>query len=213
MTARPYGDSLIIATGGNMPSTGSDGNGFELAELGHSITDIFPALMQLKLEGSFFNQIQGVKFIGTAEVLHGNKSVAKDRGDILFANYGVSGPPILQISRKAGELLQRGKKTILKITIMDTMSEEELRHLMVGRFKNSVKKSVEFSLVGLINKRLIPVLLREAGIKDLNKPVAELSSREQEKIIHILTDWRFNIRGTRSWPSAQVQQVESTQMR
>ena len=75
---------------------------------------------------------------------------------------------------------------------------------MVGRFKNSVKKSVEFSLVGLINKRLIPVLLREAGIKDLNKPVAELSSREQEKIIHILTDWRFNIRGTRSWPSAQV---------
>ncbi len=201
-----YGDSLIIATGGKaMPSTGSDGNGFELARrLGHSITDIFPALVQLKLEGSFFNQIQGVKFIGTAEVLHGNKSVAKDRGDILFANYGVSGPPILQISRKAGELLQRGKKTILKITIMDTMSEEELRHLMVGRFKNSVKKSVEFSLVGLINKRLIPVLLREAGIKDLNKPVAELSSREQEKIIHILTDWRFNIRGTRSWPSAQV---------
>jgi predicted flavoprotein YhiN len=80
--------------------------------LGHNITDIFPALVQLMLEGTFFKRIEGVKFVGTAEVIHNNKSIVKDRGDILFANYGVSGPPILQISRKAGELLNEGKDTI-----------------------------------------------------------------------------------------------------
>lgn len=200
------GDSIIISTGGKaMPSTGSDGSGFKLAKnLGHNIINIFPALVQLKLEGSFFNQIQGVKLVGTAELLHKNNTLAMDRGDILFTNYGISGPPILQLSRKAGELLQKGEKPILKISIIDTMSREELRHYMTQRFKNSTKKTVEFSLVGLINKRLIPVLLREAEIDNTKKLVSNLSSKERESIIHILTDWRFNIRGTKSWPSAQV---------
>ena len=59
-------------------------------------------------------------------------------------------------------------------------------------------------MVGLVNKRLIPVLLKEAGIKDLKSPAVNLSSRELGDIVNILTDWRFIIRGTKSWPSAQV---------
>jgi predicted Rossmann fold flavoprotein len=159
------GDRVIIATGGKaMPSSGSDGNGYDLAaKLGHNIIDIFPALVQLMLEGPFFKRISGVKFVGTAEIIYNRKSIVKDRGDILFANYGVSGPPILQISRKAGELLNEGKDTHLKLTIMDMMSKEELRKLINKRFQISSKKSVEFSLVGLINKRLIPVVLMAAG--------------------------------------------------
>lgn len=200
------GDSVIIATGGKaLPSTGSDGNGYELAsKLGHTVTDIFPGLVQLKLEGAFFKQIDGVKFVGTAEILCNNKSVAKDRGDILFANYGVSGPPILQISRKATELIYQNKEAILKISVIDTISYEELKKLLTTRFNNNPKKAVDFSMIGLINKRLIPVVLKEAGIADLKCPVANLTVKDKEKIARILTDWRFKIRGTKSWPSAQV---------
>jgi len=200
------GDRVIIAAGGKaMPSSGSDGRGYDLAiRLGHTITDIFPALVQLMLEGSFFKRIEGVKLVGTAEIVVNNKSVAKDRGDILFANYGVSGPPILQISRKAGELLQEGKEVHLKINVMDKMSKEELSKLICKRFQISSNKPLDFSLVGLINKRLIPVVLTEAGINDFKRPVGNLSVQEREGIIDILSDWRFKIRGTKSWPSAQV---------
>lgn len=200
------GDRVIMATGGKaMPASGSDGNGYELASrLGHKIVDIFPALVQLMLEGSFFKSIEGVKFVGTAEILHRNKTVAIDRGDILFANYGVSGPPILQISRIAGDLMNRGKEAQLRITIVDTMSRDELRNLLNQRFQNSPGKPIDFSLVGLVNKRLIPVLLREADIDDIRRPAASLSAREKQGIADILTDWRFKIRGTRGWSSAQV---------
>lgn len=200
------GDRVIITTGGKaMPSSGSDGSGYDLAaRLGHTIIDIFPALVQLKLEGSFFKRLDGVKFVGTAEIIHNNKSVAIDRGDILFTNYGVSGPPILQISRKAGELLKAGQEAYLKITIMDMMPKDELRTLLKKRWQISSSKPLDFSLVGFINKRLIPVVLMEAGINDAGRPVASLSAKEQERIVDILTDWRFKIRGTRSWPSAQV---------
>ena len=200
------GTKVIIATGGSaMPSSGSDGNGFALAKsLGHTITATFPGLVQLKLAGSYFKQIEGVKFVGTAEMLANNKSLAKDRGDILFTSYGISGPPILQLSRKAGELLLKNKEPIVKITIIDTMSKEELTKLIKERFKNGPRKTAEYSMIGLINKKLIPVVLREAGIQDLKTPVAELSKQDHEKIINILTDWRFKVIGTKDWSSSQV---------
>lgn len=197
--------SVILATGGKaMPSSGSDGNGYDLArKLGHRITDIFPALVQIMLEGRFFKQIEGVKVEGTAEIIFQGKSVAKDRGDILFANYGVSGPPILQISRKAGELLNKGKEAYVKITLMD-MPEEKLRFILNRRFEDLHDKPLDVSFIGFVNKRLIPVILQEAGIDNIKKPVSALTEKEKEKITGILTDWRMKIRGTKSWPSAQV---------
>jgi predicted Rossmann fold flavoprotein len=161
-------DRVILAAGGKaMPASGSDGRGYDLAQqLGHRTTDIFPALVQIMLEGPNFKRIEGVKINGTAEIIHNNRSVAIDRGDILFANYGVSGPPILQLSRKAAELLRDMQEVYLKINMLDSMSKEELLGLLTRRLQNAGAKTIEFSLVGLINKRLIPVCLMEAGIEN-----------------------------------------------
>ncbi len=199
-------DKVILTPGGKaMPSSGSDGSGYELAKkLGHKITDIFPALVQIMLEGQYFKRIDGVKFVGTAEIIHNNKSIIKDRGDILFTNYGVSGPPVLQISRKAGELLNQRKEAYVKLDMLDAMTVDEVRALINKRFGHNPEKSVEFSLVGLINKRLIPVILLEAGIEDIKRPVSYITASETESIVRVLKDWRFKIRGTKSWPSAQV---------
>jgi len=200
------GERVILATGGKaMPSSGSDGYGYELAKsLGHTITDIYPALVQLMLEGAYFKRMEGVKFVGTAEIIYNNKSIAKDRGDILFANYGVSGPPILQISRKAQELLKAGQEAYLKIKIIDMMPKDELKQRIGRRLQMGAKKPLDFCLVGLVNKRLISVLLIEAGIKDYKMPAGDISPQEQEAIVDILTDWRFKIRGAKGWTSAQI---------
>lgn len=200
------GDSVIIATGGKAaPFTGSDGNGLELAKaFGHTVVNVFPGLVQLMLEGKFFKQIDGVKIVASAEILYNNKSLAKDRGDILFTNYGVSGPPILQMSRKAGELLRENKEVTLKITIVDTLTREDLSSVLLKRFKDRPKKTIEFSLVGLINKRLIPVVLKEAGITDLKISASDISNKQLDMIVNILTDWRFKITATKGWQSAQV---------
>ena len=55
------GDRVIIATGGRaMPASGSDGSGYDLVKrMGHTITDVFPALVQLKLEGPYFKRMAG----------------------------------------------------------------------------------------------------------------------------------------------------------
>ncbi|HBR29043.1 MAG TPA: aminoacetone oxidase family FAD-binding enzyme [Firmicutes bacterium] len=200
------GDGLILAPGGKAkPSTGSDGNGYDLARsLGHTVTPIYPGLVQLKLEGSFFPQIQGTKILGTVALLVGETVLGREQGDIVFGNYGLSGPPILQLSMLAGGLLEAGEEPVIKLTIVDRMERAELKALLGDRFQQAPERTLGFSLVGFINKRLLPVLLKRAGFTDLNRSVNRLTSAEVESIIDILTDWRFTITGTKGWPSAQV---------
>lgn len=199
------GDKVILCPGGKAaPFTGSDGNGYNLVKkLGHSIVDVFPGLVQLKLDKGYLNQIAGVKVIGTAGIYSNGKMIRQDRGDILFTNYGISGPPILQLSRKALELLNKGKKPILKVTIIDTKSKEEIVDYLKMRFTYMQKRSIETSLIGLVNKRLIPIILKEVNI-DRKKQVAEISNEEIDKLANILVDWKFKITGSQSYRDAQV---------
>lgn len=199
-------DRVILATGGKAaPNLGSNGSGYELARsLGHSIVEPFPALVQLKLAAKFLKQIQGVKFEGDAEIIFNNRTVQRAFGEILFTEYGASGPPVLCLSRKAGEYLQRGDRVWLKLVLVKEIAAAQLEQFLIERFRRCPQKDLSFSFVGFINKKLIPVLLREAGVEDIKKPAGQVSAGERARISYILRDWRFAVTGTTSWPGAQV---------
>lgn len=199
-------DRVIITTGGKAaPNLGSNGSGYSIVQmLGHSVVEPFPALVQLKLAADFLKQISGIKFEYEAHILVANKSVARAEGEILFTNYGISGPPILALSRIVGEYLNKGEKVILKLNLINYLSTEELQAFLINRLKQQAHKTLAFSLVGFINKRLVPVLLREAGISDINKPAGQVTAGEKNAILNILQDWRFEVVGTNSWTASQV---------
>lgn len=199
------GSKVIIATGGKaMPASGSDGSGYNLVkELGHTIVETFPGLVQLKLEGNIFKNLKGVKFPGRAMLSCGNKFLLEDFGDILFTDYGISGPPILQISRTAIEYLNNKKDVRLKISIINSKSKEELFDYLDKRFILMKNRTIEEALIGLINKRLIPTILKEVGIKK-DKKVSAISKKEIKDISGILTNWEFKISGSKDWKDAQV---------
>lgn len=199
------GDAVILATGGMaLPSSGSDGNGYTLCKkLGHTVTEVFPGLVQLKLQSNFLKSMDGVKFIGIAGIYINNKLVLEDMGDILFTSYGISGPPILQLSRTALEYMNNGKNVELRVSIIHTRTQEELFNYLIDRFNLMPKKTVELGLIGLINKRLIIPILKEIDI-DKNKNVASLSKDEIRRLSQILTSWSFTVIGSQSWGNAQV---------
>ncbi|WP_312907561.1 NAD(P)/FAD-dependent oxidoreductase [Tissierella praeacuta] len=199
------GDRVIIATGGMaLPSSGSDGNGYNLCKkLGHTITEIFPGLVQLKLESKFLRALDGVKFLGVAGIYIDNKLILEDSGDILFTSYGISGPPVLQLSRTALDYMNKEKNVELRVSIIHTKTQEELLEYLVNRFKLMPNKTIEIALIGLINKRLIIPLLKETNI-DKNKNAASLSKDEMRKLSEILTSWSFKVIGSQSWGNAQV---------
>jgi predicted Rossmann fold flavoprotein len=200
-----YADRVIISTGGKAaPHFGSTGSGYALASsLGHRIVEPFPALVQLKLASVYLKQIKGIKFEGTAEVMLDNESLKTARGEILFTEYGISGPPILALSRKAGECLKKNQSPWLKLILLETFTAGELEALLAERFSNNPGKTLAFSFVGFLNKQLAPVILKEAGV-DINKSAGQVTTAEINKVASILLNWRFPITGTTSWPAAQI---------
>lgn len=200
------GDRVIIAAGGKAaPNLGSNGSGYGLViPFGHKLIDPFPALVQLKLSAPFLKALKGVKFIGAAVIGIGNEELRREIGEILFTDYGISGPPIFQLSRRAGEQLQTGRKPWIEVDMFPGYSKEELVNMLSIKLGYQPQKPLDFSFVGLINKRLVPVILREAGIEDIKKQCQSIKSNEFENIIRILKNWRFEVTGTNSWSDAQV---------
>ena len=199
-------DKLIIATGGkSAPKTGSDGSGYTLAkQLGHSVTSLVPALVQLKLNYNRLKALSGVKFDGYAELFINGECVQKEFGEILFTDYGISGPPILQLSRAVSYGLSKNSKVSLKIDMLPTITCENLKGFLENHWSVFGSRSLLDSFIGIIHKKIIPIILKQANIEDFHKPCSDLKSEEKNAIYALLKQWQFEVSGTNSFSNAQV---------
>ena len=199
-------NKVILACGGKTaPKTGSDGSGYNLAKnFGHSITPLVPGIVQLKLDYPHLKALSGVKFDGYATLLVDNEIVKKDFGEILFTDYGISGPPILKISALASQNTFNKKKTEVIVDLLPSYSKEELEDFLECHFALLSHRPIINALVGVIHKKIIPVLLKECGITNLQMPCYELSWKEKMKLINTLKAWKFTCTGTNDFNQAQV---------
>lgn len=199
-------NKVILACGGKTaPKTGSDGSGYNIAKnLGHSITPLVPGIVQLKLDYHSLKALSGVKFDGYATLLVNDEVVKKDFGEILFTDYGISGPPILQISALASQNIFNKKKTEVVVDLLPSYSKEDLEDFLECHFALLSHRPIINALVGVIHKKIIPILLKECGITNLQMPCYELSWKEKMKLISTLKSWKFTCTGTNDFNQAQV---------
>jgi predicted Rossmann fold flavoprotein len=197
---------VILACGGkSAQKTGSDGSGYNLAtNLGHKIIEPIPALIQLKLEHKSLKGLSGIKFDGFGEVIVNGTSMRKEFGEILFTDYGISGPPILQLSRIASYELSKYKNVAISIDMMPGRSIDDLHNFFEAHWAMVSHRTVLESFIGVINKKLAPILLKEAGIQDIHKPCYSLEWKEKSSIINLLKNWTFKCVGTNGFDGAQV---------
>ena len=195
-------DKVILSAGGKaMPSSGSDGSGYQLAKtLGHHTTHIFPALVKLKLDSPYLKQLDGVKFPGRVELIHRNLVLQVEQGDILFTKSGISGPTILQLSRKANAFLAQKEEVWVKVILVNLLTRKDVEK----RLSLSLNKPIDFSLVGLIHKKIIPSILKEAGIHNPSMLVSSVPNKEKNKLVNLLFDWRFLVKESHGFEDAQV---------
>ena len=199
-------NKVVLACGGKTaPKTGSDGSGYNLAKnVGHSITPLVPGIVQLKLDYPYLKALSGVKFDGYATLLVDNEIVKKDFGEILFTDYGISGPPILQISALASQSIFNKKKTEVVVDLLPSYSKEDLEDFLECHFALLSHRPIINALVGVIHKKIIPILLKECGITNLQMPCYELSWKEKMKLLSTLKSWKFACTGTNDFNQAQV---------
>lgn len=211
------GDAIVLASGGRAsPRLGSNGSGYALVQpLGHRLIPPFPALTRIRVASPFLKHLKGVKIDGVATLVppgpdrpHGERLLlASDNsaaGEILFTETGLSGPPILDLSRRVGERVQRGEGTLVQLDICPDFAADALEALLRERFGGRPGVSAELALIGFLHKRLIVPVLKVAGIADPTRPAASLIEAEVAAVAAVLKGWRFEVTGTDSWTDAQV---------
>ncbi len=198
-------DAVILAAGGKAaPVLGSDGSGYGLAKsLGHSISPVVPALVQLKGKGNYFKQLSGIRTNAKVSLYVNDKYVDSDTGELQLTNYGISGIPVFQVSRYAAKALYQKQRVQAEIDFMPNMSEKELVSFIQKRMQIHGHKNSEDFLVGMFNKKLISVFLKEAKIPS-NMKATEITSKQWERLVQTILHFVVEIEGTNSFEQAQV---------
>ena len=192
---REKAGAVIITTGGKAsPASGSKGGGYPLLEkFGHTITELTPSLVQIKTEPETAKKLKGIKL--NARVTVGDVS---DEGEVLFTDYGLSGPPIFYLSAYI-----ENQRT-LSLDLMNEYSQSEIEKILKDKSVSCPDTELESFMSGIINKKVGQLLLKQAGVSPLSRKASSLSDEEISKTASLIKDRRFNIEGTMSWNNAQV---------
>ncbi len=195
--------SIIVATGlfsgGN--SVGSDGSFYNLLKKkGFKTVKTTPSIVQIKTDTAVTKQLKGIKLEAAATLLNGVKAVRTEKGEVLFTDYGLSGPPILQISREVSRNI--GEFTI-SLDLMYNFTEEQITDLLYRRRENLKQRSAENFLTGLLNKRVGQTVVKLCGI-NLSNEISSISDTEIEKIAKKIKNFEFSVVGTTGFNNSQV---------
>lgn len=191
-------DVVVAAFGGKaMPASGSDGVSFEiLKKMGIRVMDLKPALTQLKLDSKYLKHLSGTKVIGRARLLRDEKVIDEREGEILFANYGISGPPILDMSVNTEE------GDIIEVPLINNLKKDSI-DMVYNRYYMFPDFSLEEFLMGLVDKKFIHYIVDSLDM-DKNTAMNMISMGDFEKIIGLLLKSRFKVTGNTGFKNAQV---------
>ena len=197
-----YGDYFIIATGGaSYPLTGSRGEGQKFAKkLGHTIIELKPSLVPIELNESWLKDLMGLSLKNISlSILKNNKVLYKNQGEMLFTNYGISGPLVLSGSR----YVKNEGNYEAAIDLKPALNESELDKRIQKDFLKYQNKEFKNALDDLLPKKLIPLIINLSNIP-LDKKVNVITKEERKKLLHILKDLRVKIKGLRPIEEAIV---------
>ena len=196
-------DNIIIAAG---LMSGGDRLGCDsgmlklLAKAGFDTVETRPAIVQLKTAPDIVKQLKGIKVNAEVSLKSDGKILRKEYGETLFCDYGLSGPPILQVSGAAARL---NNKCTVSLDLMPEKSFDTLCAELENRVKNLKTRTSDEFFTGMMNKRLGQVVLKMCGLK-LGVKVSAFDKSAVCKIASVIKSMSFEITGNTGFVNSQV---------
>lgn len=199
-------DAVILAVGGaSYPGTGSTGDGYEMAKkLGHTVVPLRPSLVPLEAEEEWVKDVQGLSLRNVrATLLAGGEKVQEMFGEMMFTHFGVTGPIILSMSRRAAKCLAEGKFVELELNLKPALTPEKLDARIQRDFEQHIRKSLKNGLLDLLPHKLIEPVL-DCAYLDPEKPVHQVTAEERHRLAETLQHLTLTIAKTRPLAEAIV---------
>jgi predicted Rossmann fold flavoprotein len=170
--------------------------------MGHTLIPRHPSLVQLCSEETWVKACAGVKVAGIAKLYANGEYITEKKGDLLFTNYGISGLAILDLSREVSTRLANFDYCELSLDLMPEMSKEKLTNLLLGRVQKGSEKPLALWLQGIINKKLISIILEQSKCKI--KEESGLNRKEINRLVHTIKNLKLSINDTKGFTGAEV---------
>lgn len=200
-------EKIILATGGKAsPPQGSDGSGYLLAKkLGHSLTNLYPALVPLTVADEITKSLKGIRARDVELTLENGKVLKKSRGEILFTDNGLSGIAAMELAAEAEISLKDVKKnTFTHIDFLPNYSENELFTYFKKLRDIKGTASLDYLLNGVLPKQLGIAICKVCNLYKNDKTISALSDKELKIIASKIKDFSLKVTGTKGFPNAQV---------
>jgi len=199
-------DAVVLASGGtSYPATGSTGDGYRLAEsAGHRIIPVRPALVPLETAGDSAPRMAGLNLRNIrVKLLVDGKKHREAFGEMVFAEFGVTGPVILTLSGEAVDLLQSRKNLELSLDLKPALDEKKLDARLLRDLEARSKEPIGSILRGLIPREMVPVCLDRVSLS-AERRGSNLTADERKHLRHWLKDFRLQVTGHRPFEEALV---------
>ena len=192
---------LILAAGGAAGSkVGGGMDGYRLAKsLGHHRTALYPSLVQLKTDPTYPRALKGVKAQCGISICRGSQVLARNSGEVLFTEYGVSGPAIFDLSRSVSA---GGSDLTCLLNFFPDWEEAEVLHWLSQRQAAMAAHEASTLLTGSCHTRLGQMICKSAGFT--NQRAAGLTRDDLRRIARQATHFALPIIGTCGFDQAQV---------
>ena len=181
--------AVLIATGGlSYPGTGSTGDGYKLARaVGHHVTELTPSLIPLEISEEWIKQLEGLSLTNVEVTsMYEGKKLQSEFGEMIFTNFGISGPIILSLSREIAPLvLKKPYSVTVLIDLKPALTKEQLDLRVQKDFAKSVRKIYKNALDELLPQKIIPVMIELTQIDPL-KPVHQITKEERLRLVDLL---------------------------
>lgn len=179
------GDNIVIACGGMaQPGLGSNGSGYALLKgLGHTITPLYPALVQLTSSSKYPRILKGKRVKCNIAITINDVPVKEDYGEVLFTPYGLSGIAVMNLSDivSLNFAKENPDKCHAVLNLIPEMSEDDI--------KEYLKKYNH--LDGILGSSLASIIEKQSGY-------------DIEKTAQYTKSWKLIITGTKGYDFAQI---------
>lgn len=207
--------AAVVACGGEASrKLGGTSLGYKLLQdMGHTVNARGAAIVPIKTETEKIRALKGIKVdaVVTAESKRGRRTEA---GEVLFTEYGLSGPPVLQVAR-----LFDGCGGTVKLDLMPQFTFQSVVDMLRRRKCRVYEDRCEHLFVGMLNKRAGQAAVKYAG-KSMSDSASALTDADLKAIAAAVKGFSLTVKGNCGLESAQVttggvptEQFDLSQMR
>ncbi|MEI6296433.1 MAG: aminoacetone oxidase family FAD-binding enzyme [bacterium] len=184
-----FANNFILACGGTShPETGSTGDGYKwLKEIGHNIILPEPSLVPIAIKDAWAKNLQGTTLSDIKlTVLQNEQKIFIKKGRILFTHFGISGPTVINMSKKVGELLKVGAVKIL-LDVFPTLDIGTLDKKILEIFDRNKNKQFKNCISELIPPSFASAICHLANLNP-EITINNITKDERVKIVRIIKE-------------------------